>query len=155
MIAIDEIPTRTLIAEIRRRHTQGIHDVPEEEVTMMKNRTNTTDAIISISQMVAGIFGVKTGALLGSSRLGPLAEARFAAWLILRDRGFQSAEIAPVYRRLDTGTVRHGCNRGKELLKSDRRFAKKLKQALDLVTEAEPKPRHGAESASEMAGGGN
>jgi chromosomal replication initiation ATPase DnaA len=132
MNAISEIPTRTLIAEIRRRHSQG-HDVPAEEMTQEMIQTNLSDAIISITQMVAGIFGVATGALLGSSRLGPLAEARFATWLILRDRGYLPCEIAPVFRRLDTGTVRHGCNRGRQLIQADPRFARRLKQALDLV----------------------
>lgn len=131
---ITAIPTRTLIAEIRRRHAKGIHDVPEDVAG--KHRSATEDAIISISQMVAGIFGVTTEGLLGNSRMGPLAEARFAAWLILRDRGFLPSEITPVYRRLDTGTVRHGCHRGRELIQADRRFALKLKQALELVAEA-------------------
>lgn len=131
---ITEVPTRALIAEIRRRHAEGIHDVPEEEVKGVGNRREvSTEAIISITQMVAGIFGVTTGALLGASRRNALAEARFAAWLILRERGYLPSEIAPVYHRLDTGTVRHGCQRGRELVQADKRFARKLKQALDLV----------------------
>lgn len=143
MNAIDDIPTRTLIAEIRRRHSEGIHDVPEEEVNALKNSSHTSGAIVSITQIVAGIFSVSTGALLGSSRRGPLAEARFAAWLILRDRGYLPSEIAPVYRRLDTGTVRHGCFRGRELIQADKNFARKLKQALDLVAEVQPRLRTG------------
>jgi len=135
---ITEIPTRTLIAEIRRRHTKGTYDAPEGGAEKKGSRTEET--IVSISQMVAGIFGVSTEGLLGASRQGPLAEARFAAWLILRDCGYMPCEIAPVYRRLDTGTVRHGCHRGRALIQADRRFARKLKQALDLVAQANTPP---------------
>lgn len=133
MTNLSEIPTEELAAEMRRRVDSGavtISSSPQDE------------KILSITRSVAGVFGVAMEGILGPSREGPLAEARFAAWLVLRDHGFMPCDIAPVFWRKDSGTVRHGCHRGRALIQTDSKFARRLKQALDLVSGTINKPCH-------------
>lgn len=116
---LSEFSTEELVAEIRRREAATPRTRPEE--------------ILRITTLVSGVFGAPVGHVLGSSRLGELVEARFATWLILRDRGFSTPEIAVAFQRLDPGTIRHGCRTGRNWLGENRRFAKHVKQALDLT----------------------
>jgi len=125
MIDFSNISTEDLAAEIGRR-------AGEQKVNVSSSPQDTE--ILSITRAVAGVFGIPVEAVLGQSRKLPIAQARFAVWLVLRDHGFFPHQIAPAFWRKDTGTIRHGCFRGRELIQTDRIFARKLKVALDLVS---------------------
>lgn len=130
MTNLSDISTEELAAEIGRRAMAQTVDIPSSP---------QDTEILSITLGVAGVFGVKMDEILGQSRKAEIAESRFAAWLVLRDRGFLPHQIAPAFWRNDTGTIRHGCTRGRQLIQSDRKFARKLKIALDLVAQTSPK----------------
>lgn len=125
MIDLSDISTEELAAEIGRR-------ARDQKVNVSSSPQDTE--ILSITRSVAGIFGIPMESILGQSRKLPTAQARFGAWLVLRSRGFLPHQIAPVFWRKDTGTVRHGCIRGRALIQTDRRFARLMKVALDLVS---------------------
>lgn len=74
---------------------------------------------LSPLEAVARAFGLKTAELLSPCRKAELAQARFAAMLIYRERGLSLPAIADATGRKDHSTVMHGIQRAAHLVAND------------------------------------
>lgn len=119
-MSISEIPTADLLAEIERR----------------KIPADVSPAIFTVTEIVAQVFGVSVSNIFLDTRLEGMAQARFAVWLILREQGVNSSEMAVAFAKRDTGTIRLGLRRGMELVDSSPNFSRKLKAAMDLINQS-------------------
>jgi chromosomal replication initiation ATPase DnaA len=82
-----------LLAELKRRNAHSTH----------------SDAHgIPVRDAVAKAFDVPAGLLYSSDRTARVSEARFACYVLLRERGLSLNEIASVTGRKDHGSVIHG-----------------------------------------------
>jgi len=66
---------------------------------------------ISVRDAVARAFDVPAFALYGRERTARVSEARFACYLLLRQRGLSHNEVAAITGRKDHGSVLHGLKR--------------------------------------------
>lgn len=77
--------------------------------TVMSHKTHTVEII---QQIVCDEFNLNTRTLLGPRRLPGFTWPRHIAMALSYEfTGLSTMEIAPLFHRLDHGTVLHACNR--------------------------------------------
>lgn len=81
---------------------------------------------------IANIFGCTYDEIMGTTRKWPIVGARFAVWLILRESGYSASEIADEFKRT-ADMIRHGLERGRDFITTDKDYAKRMKQCLELL----------------------
>lgn len=130
MHALSQIPTPTLLRELKRRE----HPATSPEADAIPGAKNAAPGplkklpplVATALQVVERVFQIEPEQVLGHSREEHLVKARFCAWLLLADQGVTRREIARAFHRQDVGTIRHGCLRGRELVTVDKAFARAM-----------------------------
>lgn len=96
------------------------------------------DRAVSI---INAVFAVPAPVLLGNARTRPVSNARWAAFTILRGKGFSHAEIGAMFG-LDHSSVRHGINVLASQIPGDSDLARKVTKAAEMMADIPgPKPR--------------
>lgn len=85
---------------------------------------------VELIEAVAAAFNIDMWEILSRRKPTPTVRARFAAYLLLRERlAYGSIRIAKATRRKDHTTVLHGLKRAKELLATDPAWAEAYRAA--------------------------
>ena len=125
MTTLSLIPTPDLLQELQRRGAASVPStLPSPPV-----RGKLPPLVVAALQVVERAFRIPAGDLLGHCREEHLVKGRFAAWMLLADQGMTRREIARAFQRQDVGTIRHGCLRGRELVRGDKGFARAMWEA--------------------------
>lgn len=123
--ALSYIPTALLLEELAIRGTTKIPPA------------TPPSSVNQIIFTVAEVFGIPVEAILSRRKTKAVSRARFACWLLIKEReAFSATEIASFFRRKDHGTILHGFKAGRELIQADPSFAKNVRLALQRITPA-------------------
>ncbi|MBX3740186.1 MAG: hypothetical protein KF712_04300 [Akkermansiaceae bacterium] len=125
MTTLSLIPTPDLLQELQRRGATAVPAMKQGPPM----REKLPPLVVAALQVVERVFRIPTGDLLGHCREEHLVKGRFAAWMLLADQGMTRREIARAFQRQDVGTIRHGCLRGRELVRGDKGFARAMWEA--------------------------
>jgi hypothetical protein len=128
MTTLSLIPTPDLLQELQRRGATSATS-PTSAKPSAPVRESLPPLVVAALQVVERVFRIPTGDLLGHCREEHLVKGRFAAWMLLADQGMTRREIARAFQRQDVGTIRHGCLRGRELVRGDKGFARAMWEA--------------------------
>ena len=137
MTTLSLIPTPDLLEELNRR---GAADASTK--ASQRAREKLPPLVVAALQVVERVFLIPPEDLLGRCREGHLVKARFAAWMLLDDQGMTRREIARSFQRQDAGTIRHGCLRGRELVRQEKGFTRAMWEAYQLLQSRMEKPAH-------------
>lgn len=123
MADLQLVPTDALIAELARRRAM-IDKVLAER---------TDPEVIGVVRAVAGAWGIHPTSLFRSTRSQPIAEARQAACVILRQRGAKFAAIGAAFH-LDHATAMHAW-RTQPARMADENYRRRFAMALAALEE--------------------
>ena len=122
---ISEIPTESLIAELRRR--RALIDAALN--------TRTHQHLISV---VAGQWGISPDSLFTKSRARKITEARQSVMVILREKGETFQAIGDLFH-MDYGTAIHAVSTHQKRM-NNRHFAARFNASEKLIFQHQHKP---------------
>jgi hypothetical protein len=124
MTTLSLIPTPELLQELQRRGSPARSTPAEKPLPPL---------VVATLQVVECVFLIPAHHVLGHCREEALVKARFAAWMLLADQGMTRRQMARSFDRNDLGTIRHGCLRGKALVRKDKSYARAMWDAYHLL----------------------
>lgn len=133
---LSDVTTDDLIAELRKR--RGHYDpLILHSALHDQHALPVRDAVAKAFDILGEIYGER-----GSARI---SAARFACYVLLRERGLSLPEITAVTSRKHHGAVIHGMKRAQSLEKHDPYFACNLDHARRLLaTDTKKENPHGS-----------
>ncbi|WAC18805.1 hypothetical protein OVA24_16365 [Luteolibacter sp. SL250] len=149
MTTLSLIPTTDLLQELQRRGAAAGPSTKTSPPPLGK----LPPLVVAVLQVVERVFRIPQDDVLGHCREEHLVKARFAAWLLLADQGMTRLETARAFQRQDVGTIRHGCLRGRELVRGDKSFARAMWDAYQALQRRTEKPARKARGRSGAPGG--